>query len=80
MPAQGVWLLVQGQITEDPGGVRGGTSGPLHPPIVLGHTTDGSSRKGLIRGGAFKGLWGVAQGDPLSPTIFNVVVDAVVQH
>ena len=29
---------------------------------------------------AFKGERGVTQGDPLSPTIFNVVVDAVVQH
>ena len=29
---------------------------------------------------AFKGAWGVTQGDPLSPTIFNVVVDAVVRH
>ena len=28
----------------------------------------------------FKGGRGVAQGDPLSPTIFNVVVDAVVRH
>ena len=27
-----------------------------------------------------KGERGVTQGDPLSPTIFNVVVDAVVQH
>ena len=26
------------------------------------------------------GLGGVTQGDPLSPTIFNVVVDAVVRH
>ena len=25
-----------------------------------------------------RGFWGVTQGDPLSPTIFNVVVDAVV--
>ena len=31
-------------------------------------------------GKAFKGAWGVTQGDPLSPTIFNVVVDAVVRH
>ena len=28
----------------------------------------------------FKGAQGVTQGDPLSPTIFNVVVDAVVRH
>ena len=26
------------------------------------------------------GSWGVTQGDPLSPTIFNVVVDVVVCH
>ena len=31
-------------------------------------------------GTAFKGERGVTQGDPLSPTIFNVVVDAVVSH
>ena len=31
-------------------------------------------------GDAFKGDQGVMQGDPLSPTIFNVVVDAVVRH
>ena len=28
----------------------------------------------------FKGERGVIQGDPLSPTIFNVVVDVVVRH
>ena len=27
-----------------------------------------------------QGACGVTQGDPLSPTIFNVVVDAVVRH
>ena len=31
-------------------------------------------------GKGFKGGRGVTQGDPLSPTIFNMVVDAVVRH
>ena len=31
-------------------------------------------------GRPLRGLGGVTQGDPLSPTIFNVVVDAVVRH
>ena len=31
-------------------------------------------------GTGFKGSRGVTQGDPLSPTIFNLVVDAVVRH
>ena len=30
-------------------------------------------------GEAFKGSWGVTQGDPLLSTIFNVVVDAMVR-
>ena len=38
------------------------------------------ARVGGYYGEAFKGAWGVTQGDPLSPTIFNVVVDAVVRH
>ena len=31
-------------------------------------------------GEAFKGARGVTQGEPLSPTIFNVVVDVVVRY
>ena len=31
-------------------------------------------------GPAFQSYRGVTQGDPLSPTIFNVVVDAVIRH
>ena len=38
------------------------------------------ARAGRYYGEAFKGERGVTQGDPLSPTIFNVVVDAVVRH
>ena len=39
-----------------------------------------AARAGSYYGKAFKGARGMTQGDPLSPTIFNVVVDAVVRH
>ena len=38
------------------------------------------ARAGSYYGKAFKGERGVTQGCPLSPTIFNVVVDAVFRH
>ena len=38
------------------------------------------ARAGSYYGKGFKGERGVTQGDLLSPTIFNVVVDAVVRH
>ena len=38
------------------------------------------ARAGGYYGTAFQGARGVTQGDPLSPTIFNMVVDAVVRH
>ena len=38
------------------------------------------ARAGGYYGTAFKGGLGVTKGDPLSPTIFNVVVDTVVCH
>ena len=38
------------------------------------------AKAGNYYGGAFKGAWGVTQGEPLSPTILNVVVDTVVLH
>ena len=38
------------------------------------------SRAGGYYGTVFQGARGLKQGDPLSPTIFNVVVDAVVRH
>ena len=38
------------------------------------------ARAGGYYGTRFKGARGVTQGEPPSPTIFNVVVDAVVRH
>ena len=38
------------------------------------------ARSGGYYGSPFRADIGVTQGDPLSPTIFNVVVDAVVRH
>ena len=38
------------------------------------------ARAGGYFGTGFKGKRGMTQGDPLSPTIFNVVVDVVVRH
>ena len=38
------------------------------------------ARAGVYYGEAFKGAQGVTQGDPLSPNIFNVVMDSVVLH
>ena len=38
------------------------------------------ARAGSYYGKGFKGERGVTQGNPLSPTIFNMVVDAVVRH
>ena len=38
------------------------------------------AQAGGLYGTAFKGERGVTQGDPLSPTVLNVVVVAVVRH
>ena len=38
------------------------------------------ARAGGYYGAAFKGARGVTQGYPLSPTIFNVVVDSMMRH
>ena len=43
-------------------------------------TADDGCKAGGYYGAGFKGDRGVMQGDPLYPTIFTVVVGAVVQH
>ena len=39
-----------------------------------------AAREGGYYRAAFKGDWGVTKRDPLYPTIFNVVMNAVVRH
>ena len=56
-----------------------GPLSPLAPPDVLEVVEDGSKGGGYY-GTAFQGACGVTQGDQISPTIFNVEVDAVVRH
>ena len=38
------------------------------------------AKAGGYYGSAFQGFRGVTQGDPLYPTIFNMLVGAVVRH
>ena len=49
------------------------------PAGIQGKVSDCSMGGGYY-GTGFKGARGVTQGNPLSPTIFNVVLDAVVSH
>ena len=60
-------------------GIWRGVSNPRHPPDILGSVADGSGSRGLLRD-IVPGITGVVEEDPLSPTIFNVVVDAMVRH
>ena len=48
--------------------------------MILTLMTTMVARARQYYGNGFKGERGVTQGDPLSPTIFNVVVDTVVRH
>ena len=64
-------------------GVWGGNRGWVPVESLDDSTREGrtmAARSGGYYGTAFKGDRGVTQGDPLSPTLFNVVVDAVVRH
>ena len=56
--------------------------GPLSlsvPPDVLEAVDDGIKGRWLLQDG-FQGAHEVTQGYPLSPTILNMVIDAVVRH
>ena len=52
----------------------------MPPPKILGDAEDGSAVGRVIRSTLPQRERGVTHGDPLLPTIFNVVVDAVVCH
>ena len=62
----------------NPKGLQCGTSSVTDPQGILGSTEDGCKGGGYY-GSEFQGSMGVTQGDPLTPTIFNMVIDAVVQ-
>ena len=66
-------------MTEYLGGIRRGTPIQEGSPDLLETPHDGGVSRGIIRD-FFKGERGVTQENPLSPTIFNVVVDAVLRH
>ena len=78
--AQSVQRLGQIQVTGDPGGIRSGPQVPLTPPKVLGATIYGGGVEGGLQRTLIRRERGVMQGDPLLPTIFNVVVDVVVRQ
>ena len=66
---------------QDPWGVQSGTMGTFLSKLVLGlpEHFDVSGGGGCC-GSPFKGYQGISQGDPLYPTLLNLVVDAVVRH
>ena len=63
-----------------PGGIWCGAQGPSPPPKVLGEAEDGGTGGRLLRSTLPRREIGVAQGDPLLPTTFNLVVDVVLCH
>ena len=63
----------------DLGGIQCGTPSQDAPPDLLEAPHNGGESGGYY-GTSFKGERGVTQGDPLSPTIFNLVVDVLVRH
>ena len=63
-----------------PGGIWHGDQGPPPPTQVLGEAEDGGADGRLLRRTLPWRERDVTQRDPLLPTIFNVVVDAVVCH
>ena len=63
----------------NPGGIQCGALSLLHTPNVLGSVVDGCKSRRLLQEG-ISGFKGSDTRGPLSPTIFNVVLDVVVWH
>ena len=78
-PDQGLQHLGQVQEPGDLGRLLGGTTSKTAAAGVLEKVHDGGTG-GRVFQDRIKGAKGVTQGDPLSPTIFNVVVDVVVRQ
>ena len=79
-PAQGLKCLGQVQVNGYPGGLWRGAQGPSPPPTVLGEAEDCGEGGRVLWCTLLRRERRVTQGDPLSPTIFNVMVDAVIRH
>ena len=67
-------------MTKYPGGLWRGAKVPSPPLTVLGEAKDGVEVGRVIQCTLPQRERGVTQGEPLSPTIYNVVVDVVVCH
>ena len=78
-PTQGLQRTVQGPMYWYTGRVWSGSQDALHNAYILGPDPDCGKGGGALRARLPETSWGNSVGG-LSPTIFNVVVDAVLQH
>ena len=75
---EGVHRPIQGQLSQYPNGIRHGPQGAPGFPDLLGPTRHGGKVWDIFCPSPFKGYHTITQGYPLSPIIFNVVVDTFI--